>query len=221
MLSEKERVLIRNFEVSQASNTQIIIVFFDLLQNLKRIDTCQQLLVWLNVLLEKDAKFTESVQESTKSKALEILFSLLNKEDIVVQLLAAKISAGLLLQWKGDVNISPLLSWCTDNLRHENLQIADLVVQFIQILLWVPSRKMEIFSNVGLMGLMIETLQKFNSNSQIQYQIIYCIWLLSFEEDIAELLDRQHHITPILIEIAQNAIKEKVVRVIASVFKVK
>ena len=176
--------------------------------------------MWLNLLLEKDVKFTDAVQDTIQTRAFDILFSLLNKEDIVIQLLAAKISAGLLLSWKGDVNIAPLLSWCTDNLRNENLQISDLVVQLIQTLLWVQSRKKQIYSSIGLMPLMIETLQKFKLNSQMQYQIIYCIWLLSFENDIAVSLNREHHITPILIDIAQNAIKEKVVRVIASVFKV-
>lgn len=212
--------MIRNFEVSQSCNSNIILVFLDLLQKLNRIDTCQQLLVWLNVLLEKYDNFTAIVQDSAGLKTFEILFSLLDKDDVAIQLLAAKISAGLLLQWKGDVDISPLLSWCTNNLRNDNQQIVDLVVQFIQTLLWVQSRKTQIYSSIGLMSLMIETLKKFKSNSQMQYQIIYCIWLLSFEENIVGLLDRQYSITPILIDVAQNSIKEKVVRVIASTFKV-
>ena len=63
-------------------------------------------------------------------------------------------------------------------------------------------------------------MTKFKSNSQMQYQIIYIIWLLSFEKDIVGLIDRQYNLTPIFVEIAQNSIKEKVVRVIASTFKV-
>lgn len=220
LLSEKERVLIKNFEVSQSCNSNTILVFTDLLQKLKKIDTCQKLLFWLNDLLEKFDNFTLVVQEAAGLKIFDILFSLLKNDDVVIQLLAAKISSGLLLYWKGEVDITLLLSWCTDNLRNDNQQIVDLVVQFIQTLLWVQSRKAQIYSSIGLMGLMIETLQKFKSNSQMQYQIIYCIWLLSFEEDIVGLLDRQFNVTPILIDIAQNSIKEKVVRVIASTFKV-
>jgi V-type H+-transporting ATPase subunit H len=63
-------------------------------------------------------------------------------------------------------------------------------------------------------------------SAQTQYQIIYIIWLLSFEEEICENLEkfqlfnsRRYHVTPVLKDIAQSAIKEKVVRVVLATFK--
>ena len=155
LLSENERILIRNFEQSNAINGNIIQVFFGLLQKLNRIDTFQQLLVWLNNLLENSENFSAIVFESSNDKNLPftVLFNLLSKEDDLTQVLAAKISAGLLLNWKGDVDLTPLLNWCTNNLRNSNPQIVDLVIQFLQTLLWVPSRKILIYQSIGLMSL--------------------------------------------------------------------
>jgi V-type H+-transporting ATPase subunit H len=54
----------------------------------------------------------------------------------------------------------------------------------------------------------------------MQYQIIYCFWLFSFDEEIAADMDKSYKIVHPLVEIAQHTIKEKVVRVIVSTFKV-
>jgi hypothetical protein len=71
---------------------------------------------------------------------------------------------------------------------------------------------------------------------QMVYQVSFCIWLLTFEPEIAKDInrwalpyrirnphwtnDRQYDIIPLLTEAAQSAVKEKVVRVILATFKV-
>ena len=68
------------------------------------------------------------------------------------------------------------------------------------------------------------------------YQIAFCFWLLTFEQDIAEEInkfvpqlhlpvetethdDRKYDIIPLLTDVAQAAVKEKVIRVIVSTFR--
>ncbi|RUS20645.1 hypothetical protein BC938DRAFT_475525 [Jimgerdemannia flammicorona] len=53
----------------------------------------------------------------------------------------------------------------------------------------------------------------------MQYQVIFCLWLLAFESEIAAQLNRKYDIIPTLIEIAKAAIKEKVIRVIIATFR--
>ena len=73
----------------------------------------------------------------------------------------------------------------------------------------------------------------------MSYQVAFCIWLLSFEQNIAEQINkyilsfhdcisflmiikyRQYDIIPTLVEVAQNAVKEKVIRVIVATFRVR
>jgi V-type H+-transporting ATPase subunit H len=71
---------------------------------------------------------------------------------------------------------------------------------------------------------------------QMCYQIAFCFWLLTFEQDIAEEInkfvpqlhfpietethdDRKYDIIPLLTDVAQAAVKEKVIRVIVSTFR--
>lgn len=69
------------------------------------------------------------------------------------------------------------------------------------------------------------------------YQVAFCLWLLTFETDIAQEINkfvlrlklrrgvliselRKYDIIPILTDAAQSAVKEKVVRVIIATFRV-
>jgi len=62
-------------------------------------------------------------------------------------------------------------------------------------------------------------LNKTSSTPQIQYQIIFCLWLLTFEKDIAASINEKYDIIPVLVEIAKSAIKEKVIRVIIATLR--
>lgn len=71
---------------------------------------------------------------------------------------------------------------------------------------------------------------------QMSYQVAFCLWLLSFEQQVAEqinkcvleasrttctyTLHRKYDVIPLLIDIAQGAVKEKVIRVIVATFRV-
>lgn len=50
-------------------------------------------------------------------------------------------------------------------------------------------------------------------SAQMQYQVIFCFWLLSFNANIAADLNRKLNIVPVLVDIARSAVKEKVVRI--------
>lgn len=48
---------------------------------------------------------------------------------------------------------------------------------------------------------------------QTQYQVIFCLWLLSFDTQIASQLNRKFSVIPLLVDLARSAVKEKVIRV--------
>ncbi|KAJ2931362.1 hypothetical protein H1R20_g5734, partial [Candolleomyces eurysporus] len=64
----------------------------------------------------------------------------------------------------------------------------------------------------------VDILKK-NPGPQMNYQIAFCIWLLSFEQNIAEQINKRYDIIARLVEVAQEAVKEKVVRVIVATFR--
>ena len=52
------------------------------------------------------------------------------------------------------------------------------------------------------------------------YQAALCFWLLSFDGDVAHQVNVKYDIVPLLLDIAQGAVKEKVIRVIIATFRV-
>lgn len=51
------------------------------------------------------------------------------------------------------------------------------------------------------------------ATTQLVYQIVLSLWLLSFDDDIAEEINVKFGVIPVLVDVARNAVKEKVVRV--------
>lgn len=54
---------------------------------------------------------------------------------------------------------------------------------------------------------------------QLQYQMIFCIWLLAFSPQLCEQL-RRYNVVPALSDILQESVKEKVTRIILAAFRV-
>lgn len=54
---------------------------------------------------------------------------------------------------------------------------------------------------------------------QMQYQVIFCFWLLSFSESISEDINRKFSIVPLLVDVARGAVKEKVIRITIATLK--
>ena len=57
------------------------------------------------------------------------------------------------------------------------------------------------------------------ANFQIQYQLSFCLWVLTFNPKIAEKLNA-YGVIPVLSDILADAQKEKVSRIILAVFRV-
>ncbi|SJX65557.1 related to vacuolar ATP synthase subunit H [Sporisorium reilianum f. sp. reilianum] len=51
------------------------------------------------------------------------------------------------------------------------------------------------------------------AGTQLIYQVVLCFWLLSFNKDIAAELNVKLGLVPLLVDVARNAVKEKVTRV--------
>ena len=55
-------------------------------------------------------------------------------------------------------------------------------------------------------------------NFQIQYQLTFCLWVLTFNSELATKLNK-FGVIPILADILTDAQKEKVSRIILAVFR--
>ncbi|POY73016.1 hypothetical protein BMF94_4002 [Rhodotorula taiwanensis] len=62
-------------------------------------------------------------------------------------------------------------------------------------------------------------LLRGNPSPQMQYQLAFCFWLLTFEQKIAEQINARYNLIPLLLDLAKQAIKEKILRVVVSTFR--
>jgi len=65
---------------------------------------------------------------------------------------------------------------------------------------------------------LVEILES-NPSPQMCYQVCFCFWLLTFEKNVAEQINRKFDIIPLLMSIAQSVVKEKVQRVIVATYR--
>lgn len=57
------------------------------------------------------------------------------------------------------------------------------------------------------------------TNFQIQYQLIFCVWICTFDTNLVLKMNRYNAI-PKLADILSDSIKEKVIRMILATFRV-
>ncbi|XP_066992570.1 V-type proton ATPase subunit H isoform X1 [Anabrus simplex] len=75
------------------------------------------------------------------------------------------------------------------------------------------------FAFVGVDGIStLLTVLQGRVNFQIQYQLIFCLWVLTFNPLLAEKMNK-FNVIPILADILSDSVKEKVTRIILAVFR--
>ncbi|KAI9197525.1 armadillo-type protein [Polychytrium aggregatum] len=176
-------------------------------------------------MLQKDSErasifFKIAEQANDSNLPYAPFVKLLKKDDEYLQLKAAKIATFLLLEQTTPVKYDPseLFAWTINQMSAPNQNVVDIAVQLVQSLLSIVNYRPLFFQTQRGVSSLVDILKRGNPSAQMQYQVIYNFWLLSFDEDVAAEIQRKHDIVPVMIDIAKSAIKEKVVRVVISTF---
>ncbi|KAJ4459115.1 putative V-type proton ATPase subunit H [Paratrimastix pyriformis] len=137
-----------------------------------------------------------------RSKALHILCSLL----------------GALNDVQGEVVDAFYQSIYANLRRPEDAEGLNVAVSALQIVLRKQNLRLKFFHEHGL-DLLLPLVASKAANVQLLYQVIFCVWLMSFNhvEIIPGLL--QANIIPLLIQVLKTQLKEKVIRVTLAILK--
>merc|ERR1719189_2116838 len=108
------------------------------------------------------------------------------------------------------------LTWLKDQLRAPNNEYIQSVARCMQMMLRIDQYRIAFVSLDGIGA--IVTVLSGKVNFQIQYQLSFCLWVLTFNPTIAEKLNK-FGVIPILADILADAQKEKVSRIILAVFR--
>lgn len=200
------------------------LLYLRLLNKLQRIDTMQCILVYIaDALSDHDERiplFTRTV-ETDPELPYGALLRALDVQDDVVQLKAAQILAVFLSSETTPIApsilnpfLNTLSSFSTTSFPHKR----DLAVQCLEALLPRREVRKAVWGIPQIIQGLVDTI-KHKPGPQMCYQIAFCFWLLVFEQEIAEEINKKYDIIPLLTDVAQEAVKEKVIRVIVSTFR--
>jgi len=144
----------------------------------------------------------ESRDESAQLKALQLLTISLGEESTNLQ----------------NPQIQPLLPVVATLLQSSSPKARDVAVQFLEALLSRPDSRNAVWAQARIMKSLID-IAKSNVSPQMNYQVAFCFWILSFDPEIARVISKKYDIVNVLTKVAKTAVKEKVIRVIVATFR--
>jgi len=200
------------------------LLYLRLLKSLQRVDTQQAILVLIADAItdheERIPLFTRASEADPELPYIPLL-RILDSQDDFVQLKAMQILTILLSAEKQPLSqqrlqpfLSTLAGFISSPLPHKR----DIAVQCLETMLPRAECRKAVWANPLIIGGLVEILKQ-NSGPQMSYQVGFCFWLLTFDQDVAEQINKKFDIIPLLTSVAQSAVKEKVIRVIVATFR--
>jgi len=120
-----------------------------------------------------------------------------------------------------DKELKDFFLWLKEQIEEKN-PYKDTLCRCLQMLFRIDYYRLAFYKLGGVESLvkyLNGSLNSTTSKDQMQYQIIFCIWLLTFNEQIASRIQNNHMIIPVLADILNATEKEKVKRIILATFR--
>lgn len=201
---------------------QLARTFFNLLSQISKDATIQYLLTLLDDVLQEDKSRVEIFKDyaSKRNESVWVhLLTLLNRPVGFIMNMTARVIAKMAC-WSRDLmcgsDLNFYLTWLKDQLRAPNNDYIQSVARCLQMMLRIDDYRLTFVHLDGIAA--IVSVLSGRVNFQIQYQLSFCLWVLTFNTTIAEKLNK-FGVIPILADILTDAQKEKVSRIILAVFR--
>ncbi|KAL1122374.1 hypothetical protein AAG570_003779 [Ranatra chinensis] len=231
MITEDDYSLICSFDYADAAGREKLIVkertqlaktFLNLLEHVSKDQTIQYILVMIDDMLQEDRSRVELFREHSgrkKEPSCGQFLNLLNGSDGFIINMTARIIAKIAC-WSSDLmdksDLTFYLTWLKDQLKLTNNEYMQSVARCLQMMLRIDEYRSAFISVDGISTLL--SVLSGRVNFQIQYQLIFCLWVLTFNPKLAERMNK-FSVIPILADILSDSVKEKVTRIILAVFR--
>ncbi|EGN96156.1 hypothetical protein SERLA73DRAFT_185746 [Serpula lacrymans var. lacrymans S7.3] len=232
LVTSEELALIKKVDRQPRAKTESLLVsdgktyallYLRLLKKLRRVDTMQCILVLIaDALLDHDERiplFTRASQTDPELPYVPLLRT--DVQDDFVQLKSAQILTMLLSFEATQLHhqyLQSFLNILSTMIQDSSFHKRDIAVQCLEALLARPEYRKAVWGIPGIIDGLVDSIRN-KPGPQMSYQVGFCFWLLSFEKEVAEQINKKYDIIPLLITVAQAAVKEKVIRVIVATFR--
>lgn len=227
MISNEDYECIRSLDTSkaaylQSNPAQAVKTFLNLLAHVSKDSTIQYILVMIDDMLQEDRTRVEIFHEYA-AKRKECVWgpflNLLNRQDGFIVNMSSRILAKLAcwgreLMPSSDLNF--YLQFLKDQLTVHSNEYIQSVGRCLQMMLRIDEYRFAFVSVDGISTLI--SILSSRVNFQVQYQLIFCLWVLTFNPLLATKMNK-FSVIPILADILNDCAKEKVTRIILAVFR--
>uniref|UniRef100_A0A452EVL5 V-type proton ATPase subunit H n=1 Tax=Capra hircus TaxID=9925 RepID=A0A452EVL5_CAPHI len=243
MISSEDCEFIQRFEMKrspeekqemlQTEGSQCAKTFINLMTHISKEQTVQYILTLVDDTLQENHQrvsiFFDYAKRS-KNTAWSYFLPMLNRQDLFTVHMAARIIAKLAAWGKELMEGSDLnyyFNWIKTQLSSQKLRGSGVAAETGTVS--SSDKEQSVISTSGCTVLLLKVLSTcvpFSimgvlSNKcgfQLQYQMIFSVWLLAFSPQMCEHL-RRYNIIPVLSDILQESVKEKVTRIILAAFR--
>ncbi|XP_072808081.1 V-type proton ATPase subunit H isoform X3 [Vicugna pacos] len=227
-------------EMLQTEGSQCAKTFINLMTHISKEQTVQYILTMVDDMLQENHQrvsiFFDYAKRS-KNTAWSYFLPMLNRQDLFTVHMAARIIAKLAAWGKELMEGSDLnyyFNWIKTQLSSQKLRGSGVAVETgtasssdssqhvqcvagcLQLMLRVNEYRFAWVEADGVNCIMGVLSNK--CGFQLQYQMIFSVWLLAFSPQMCEHL-RRYNVIPVLSDILQESVKEKVTRIILAAFR--
>uniref|UniRef100_A0A3P8PRW4 V-type proton ATPase subunit H n=1 Tax=Astatotilapia calliptera TaxID=8154 RepID=A0A3P8PRW4_ASTCA len=236
MISTEDCEFIKKFEVASSDQKQVILTneghqcaktFLNLMAHISKEQTVQYILTLIDDTLQENHQRVNiffDYAKKTKNTAWSYFLPMLNRQDLFTVHMAARIIAKL-AAWGRDLmegsDLNYYFNWIKSQLSSQvneaigagTISPSEVSMSEVQL---QPSWRFPYkeFKETKIITAVLSNKCGF----QLQYQMIFCVWLLAFSPQLCEQL-RRYNVVPALSDILQESVKEKVTRIILAAFR--
>lgn len=217
-------VLPQRAALLQEQPEQCARTFLNLMASISRDQTVQYIVTMIDDILQEDKSRVEVFGEYAR-KSKESVFgpflNMLNRPDTFTVNQTSRIIAKLACWSKELMDVRDrqfYLNWLKDQLKIPGNEYLQTVARCLQMMLRITEYR-HTFVELDGVNTIVTTLSG-KVGFQIQYQLTFCLWVMTFDPTVADRVSRSNsNVIPILSDILSESVKEKVTRIILATFR--
>ncbi|CAC5422710.1 ATPeV1H [Mytilus coruscus] len=196
---------------------------FSLMNRIAKDQTLQYILTMLDDVLQDDKSRVEIFKEYSRKNKESVwvpFLHLLNRDDRFIVNQTSRIIAKIACWGKELMGLEDLkfyLNWLKDQLRLPGNEYMQTAARCLQMMLRIDKYR-QVFVDVDGISTIVMVLVGSKAGFQIQYQLIFCLWCLTFNPFLAEKMNK-FQVIPTLADILSETVKEKVSRIILATYR--
>jgi len=205
-----------------ADPEQCIMTMLSLVSHVAKEHVIQYTLVMIDDILNKSKLNVKKVHDTAANHKYNVwppLISLLNRDDPIIMHMASRLIAKLSTFSRlrcPDSDLIYYLNWLKVQLCVPSNEYLQSVAECLQWMMRMDDYRMPFVKADGINSVVSVLLS--NLGFQLQYQLIFSIWMLSFQVEVAAKIG-ENNVIPVLADILRNSQKEKVTRIIIATFR--